>query len=117
MNIVCRPQICHSILYKKARRGLGERNKSFTADGGRLYYVGGEKSNGNENPCLVMENAEERRIIIHSQAHMGRDKTSSEISSRYYCPELYNDVFAHMYVYYSLNRLFNIGYLDNLSSH
>ena len=69
------------------------------------------------NPCLVMENAEDRRRIIdsnHSQAHMGRDKTLSEISSRYYFPELYNDIFAHTYVYYGLYRF---GYLDNLSSH
>ena len=38
--------------YKKARCGLGKHNKSFTPDGGRLYYVGGEKSNGNGKSLL-----------------------------------------------------------------
>ena len=68
--------------HKLYKHGLRKRSKFFTADGGRLYYIGGK---GSEKPRLVVESAEERRIIgsIHDQAHLGRDKTS-EITARYY---------------------------------
>ena len=62
----------------------------------RLLYIGGK---GSEKPRLVVESAEERRRIIgsiHDQAHLGRDKTLSEITARYYWPEMYNDVSSYV---------------------
>ena len=58
---------------KVHKHGLRKRSKFFTADRGRLYYIGRK---GSEKPCLVVESAEERRIIgnIHDLAHQGRDK-------------------------------------------
>ena len=81
---------------KLYKHGLRKRSKFFTVDGGRLYYVGGK---GSEKPCLVVESPEERRRIIssiHDQAHLGRDKTLSEITARYYWPEMYNEVRSYV---------------------
>ena len=47
-------------------------SKFFTADGGRLYYIGGK---GSEKPRLMVERAEEKRRIIdsiHNQTHLGK---------------------------------------------
>ena len=66
---------------KLYKHGLRKRSKFFIADGGRLYYIGGK---GSQKPRLVVESAEERRRIIgniHDQAHLGRDKTLSEITA------------------------------------
>ena len=91
--VVHKAYLSHSDkLYK---HGLRKRSKFFTADGGRLYYVGGK---GSEKPRLVVKSPEERRRIIssiHDQAHLGRDKTS-EITARYYWPELYNEVCSYV---------------------
>ena len=80
---------------KLYKHGLRKRSKFFTADRQRLYYIGRK---GSEKPRLVVESAEERRRIIgsiHDQAHLGRDKTS-EITARYYWPEMYNDVSSYV---------------------
>ena len=85
----------HTHLDKLYKHGLRKRSKFFTADGGRLYYVGGK---GSEIPRLVVKSPEERRRIIssiHDQAHLGRDKTS-EITARYYWPEMYNEVCSYV---------------------
>ena len=68
-------------------------------EGGRLFYIGGEKRKEKEKPRLVVESVDERsRIIIsiHDQAHLGRDKTLSEITSRYYWPKMYNDICSYV---------------------
>ena len=85
------------LINSTSTHGFRKRSKSFTADGarGRLYYIGRK---GSEKPRLVVESAEERRRIIGSirgQAHLGRDKTS-EITARYYWPEMYNDVSSYV---------------------
>ena len=51
-----------------------------------------------EKPHLVVESVEKRRMIsiIHDQAHLGRDKTLSEITARYYWPEMYNEVCSYV---------------------
>ena len=64
---------------KKEKRGLRKRAKYFVLFGGKLQYVGGNKKN---TPRLVVEGEEDRRKIIesiHGQAHLGRDKTLSQI--------------------------------------
>ena len=66
-----------------------------------LFYMGGsrEKRKENEKPRLVVESADERRRIIasiHDQAHLGRDKTLSEVTSRYYWAEMYNDICSYV---------------------
>ena len=98
---------------KLYKHGLTKRSKFFTEDGGCLYYIGGK---GSEKPRLVVESAEERKKIIgsiHNQAHLGRDKTS-EITARYYWPEMYNDVTS----YVSLpKRIFTLAYNLLISSY
>ena len=77
---------------KLYKHGLRKRSKFSTADGECLDYTGGK---GSEKPHLVVESAEERRRIIssiHDQAHLVRDKTLTEITARYYWPEMYNEV-------------------------
>ena len=80
---------------KVYKHGLRKRSMH---EGGRLFYTGGEKRKENAKR-LVVESADERRRIIvsiHDQAHLGRDKTLSEISSRYYWPEMYNDICSYV---------------------
>ena len=48
---------------KLYKHGLRKRSKFFTADGERLYYIGGK---GSKKPRLVVESTEERRRIIGS---------------------------------------------------
>ena len=46
-----------------------------------------------EKTHLFVENVNERRRIIssiHDLAHLGRDKTLSEIMERYYWPDMHN---------------------------
>ena len=69
---------------KQYKNGLRKSSKNFVTDAGRLFYVGGS---GKEKSCLVVENVEERKRIIssiHDLAHLGRDKTLSEITEQYY---------------------------------
>jgi len=77
------------------KHGLRKRAKFFTHKEGQLFYVGGTKSEDKENCRLVVEDvATRRRIIssIHDQAHLGRDKVLSQITPRYYWPQMYSDV-------------------------
>ena len=81
---------------KQYNHGLQKRSKYFTTMEGRLYYIGGgARINSDRKSRLVIENTDEReRIIksIHDQAHLGRDKTVSAISNKYYWPNMYNEV-------------------------
>ena len=91
---------------KLYKHGLRKRSKFFMHKGGRLFYIGGEKRKENEKPRLVVESADERRRIIiriHDQAHLGRDKTLSEITSRYYWPEMYNDICSYVSIMHVLS--------------
>ena len=56
---------------KVHKHGLRKRSKFFTADRGRLYYIGRK---GSEKLCLVVESAEERRIIGNIHARSGTPK-------------------------------------------
>ena len=51
---------------KLYKHGLRKRSKFFMHEGGRLFYIGGEKRKENEKPRLVVESADERRRIIIS---------------------------------------------------
>ena len=91
---------------KLYKHGLRKRSKFFMHEGGRLFFIGGEKRKENEKPRLVVESADERRriiISIHDQAHLGRDKMLSEITSRYYWPEMYNDICSHVSIMHVLS--------------
>ena len=84
---------------KLYKHGLRKRSKFFMHEGGRLFYIGGGKRKENGKPRLVVESVDERRRIIasiHDQAHLGRDKTISEATARYYWPEMYNDICAYV---------------------
>ena len=80
---------------KKEKRGLCKRAKYFVLFGGKLQYVGGNKN----TPRLVVEGEEDRRKIIesiHGQAHLGRDKTLSQLTQRYYWPNMYKTACAYV---------------------
>ena len=84
-------QACiHQTLTKRRSvHGLRKRAKYFVLFGGKLQYVGGNKKN---TPRLVVEDEEDRRKIIesiHGQAHLGRDKTLSQLTQRYYWPNMH----------------------------
>ena len=81
---------------KKEKRGLRKRVKYFVLFGGKLQYVGGNKKN---TPRLVVEGEEDRRKIIesiHGQAHLGKNKTLSQLTQRYYWPNMYKTVCAYV---------------------
>ena len=81
---------------KKEKRGLCKRAKYFVLFGGKLHYVGGNEKN---TPRLVVEDKEEQRKIIeciHGQAHLGRDKTLSQLNQRYYWPNMYKIACAYV---------------------
>ncbi len=81
---------------KKEKRGLHKRAKYFFLFGGKLHYVGGNEKN---TPRLVVEDKEEQRKIIeciHGQAHLGRDKTLSQLNQQYYWPNMYKTACAYV---------------------
>ena len=63
-------------------------------------YCKREKQKENKKPRLVVESAKE----INHQYPRSRVKTLSEITSRYYWPEMYNDICS--YVSISAGSLF-----------
>ena len=82
---------------KQYKHGLRKRSKFFCEQHGQLYYIGGQKDK--QKPRLVIENESEKQRIMsstHDQAHLGRDKTTSEVSMRYYWPNMYEDVCAYV---------------------
>ena len=86
---------------KAYKRGLRKRASFFTHQEEKLYYIGGSKSK--DKARLVVENEDMRKRIVssvHDQAHLGRDKALSSIKSRYYWPDMYNDVCSYVRVRY-----------------
>ena len=81
---------------KASKRSLRKRAAYFTMDAGLLHYIGGKVK---QRPRLVVQSEEERlRLIqtIHDTAHLGRDKTLSQLSERYYWQEMYNQVCSYV---------------------
>ncbi len=101
---------------KKEKRGLHKRAKYFVLFGGKLQYVGGNKKN---TPRLVVEGEEDRRKIIesiHGQAHLERDKTLSQLTQRYYWPNMYKTACAYTsfkFIYLVIVQVF--GALNGIS--
>ena len=78
---------------EKYKHGLRKHSKIFICKEGQLFYTGG-KSGANNIRLVIQQDKEKRRVIssIHEQAHLGRDKTATAVTSRYYWTNLYNDV-------------------------
>ena len=77
---------------KFAKCSLRKRSKFFTMEGGHLHYVGGKVK---KNPRLVVQSVDEQQRLvktIHDTAHLGRDKTLSQLNECYYWPDLYKQV-------------------------
>ena len=86
---------------REFKHALRKRAKFFTHEEGRLFYAGGVKCRAKYKPRLVVSDEDtKKRIIssIHDQAHLGRDKTLSEITPRYYWPDMYNDICSYVSV-------------------
>ena len=65
-------------------------------DAGLLHYIGGKVK---QRPRLVVQSEREQlRLIktIHDTAHLGRDKTLSQLNEQYYRPEMYNQVCSYV---------------------
>ena len=56
---------------------------------GHLHYVGGKVK---KNPTLVIQSVERLIKTIHDTAHLGRDKALSQLTKRYYWPDMYKQV-------------------------
>ena len=81
---------------KAAKSGLRKRSKFFSMEGGHLHYVGGKIK---KNPRLVVQSVDEQQRLvktIHDTAHLGRDKTLSQLNERYYWPDMYKQVCAYV---------------------
>ena len=80
------------------KRSLRKRCAYFTMDAGHLHYIGGKVK---QRPRLVVQSEEEQLRLIqttHDTAHFGRDKTLSQLSERYYWPEMYSQVCTYVSV-------------------
>ena len=74
------------------KSSLRKRSKFFTMEGGHLHYVGGKVK---QNPRLVVQSMDEQQRLIktiHDTAHIGRDKVLSQLTKRYYWPDMYKQV-------------------------
>ena len=81
---------------KALKRSLRKRSAYFTMDAGHLHYIGGK---GKHRPRLVVQSEEEQLRLIrttHDTAHLGRDKTLSQLNERYYWPDMYNQICAYV---------------------
>lgn len=81
---------------KATKSGLRKRSKFFTMEGGHLHYIGGKVK---KKPRLVVQSVvEQQRLIraIHDTAHLGRDKTLSQLNERYYWSDMYKQVCAYV---------------------
>ena len=84
---------------KKEKHGLRKRAKYFIVEGSHLHYIGGKTK---KCPRLVISDVKEQLKLvqnIHDQAHVGRDKTLSQLNERYYWPDMYKQVCAYVRVY------------------
>ena len=81
---------------KALKRSLRKRSEYFTMDAGHLRYIGGKVK---QRPRLAVQSEEEQLKLIrtmHDTAHLGRDKTLSQLNERYYWPEMYNQVCSYV---------------------
>ena len=82
-----------------AKSGLRKRSKFFSMEGGHLHYVGGKIK---KNPRLVVQSVDEQQRLvktIHDTAHLGRDKTLSQLTEHYYWPDMYRQVCAYVSIH------------------
>ena len=81
---------------KATKCSLRKRSKFFIVEGGHLHYVGGKFK---KSPRLVVQNRDEQQRLIktvHDMAHLGRDKTLSQLSEHYYWPDMYKQVCTYV---------------------
>ena len=81
---------------KATKSSLRKRSKFFIMEGGHLHYVSGKVK---KKPRLVVLSVDEQQRLIktiHDTAHLVRDKTLSQLSERYYWPDMYKQVCAYV---------------------
>ena len=81
---------------KATKSGLRKRSKVFTVEDGHLHYISGKVK---KKPRLVVQSVDEQQRLsktIHDTAHLGRDKTLSQLNERYYWSDMYKQVCAYI---------------------
>ena len=74
---------------------IRKRSKFFIVEGGHLHYVGGKVK---KSPKLVVVNEDEQHRLVRTVHDLGRDKTLSKLSERYYWPDMYKQICAYVSV-------------------